>query len=76
MLKAVKAKSYLTVTVFKQLCAGININIYAHKSRIKVYNTAEKYMSSVKFHIVYRKQSNELNVAQSYSKTPKPPQVA
>ena len=45
MLDAVKAESYLTVTVFKQLRAGININIYAHKSRLKVYITAEKYMS-------------------------------
>lgn len=45
MLNAVKAESYLTVTAFKQLRAGININIYAQKSRLKVYITAEKYMS-------------------------------
>lgn len=31
----------------KQLRAGININIYAHKLRLKVYITAEKYMSEI-----------------------------
>lgn len=71
-----EAKSYLTVTLFKQLRAGININIYAHKSRLKVYITAEKYMSRVIFHIVYRNKLDELNEAQSYSKTPKPSQAA
>lgn len=69
MLNAVKAESYLTVTAFKQLRAGININIYAQKSRLKVYITAEKYMSWVRFHIVYRKSKRgELNEAQPYSK--------
>lgn len=44
-VKCREAKSYLTVTVFKQLRAGININIYAYKHWLKVYITAEKYMS-------------------------------
>lgn len=64
MLNAVKAESYLTVTVSKQLRAGININIYAQKSRLKVYITAEK-VTWVKFHIVYKKtiKLDELNEA-------------
>lgn len=45
MVNAVKAESYLTV--FQTVACWVNINIYAHKGKIKVYITAEKYMSEI-----------------------------
>lgn len=73
MLNAVKAESYLTVTAFKQLRAGININIYAHKGRFKVYITAEKYMSEISHFLQKTIKLDEQNGAQSYSKNTKIP---
>lgn len=69
VLKAVRVRYFFTVTF--ALTSGININIYKHKCRLKVYFTAEKYIS--KFHIVYRKQTwwvEQSTILQFISKTP------